>query len=107
MNTASGAPNLPNQGPPRDGLPSYGEFARLVYRTAILSDPWLNGVERFRIRGVILAESDAHRLREAAERVAYLHQELAAIVRTHPELLDQFFSLTPFQRSMWLASGGH
>ncbi len=87
-------------------LPSYGEFARMVYRTAILSDPWLNGAERFRLRGVILDESESARLKQAAERVAYLHHELASIVWNQPEFLDQFFSLTPFQKSMWLASGG-
>jgi glutathionylspermidine synthase len=87
-------------------LPSYGEFARLVYRTAILSDPWLNGVERFRIRGVVLTQRDAERLCDAAERVAFLHHELVSIVRSHPRFLDEFFDLTPYQRSMWLASDG-
>lgn len=87
-------------------LPSYGEFARMLYRTAILSDPWLNGTERFRLRAETLSENDAARLSEAAERVAYLHHELASIVWDRPDLLDQFFELTPFQKAMWLASRG-
>ena len=88
------------------GLPTYGEFARLVYNTAILSDPWLNGSERFRVRGMLLSEDDARRLLEAAEKVAYLHHELADIVRSNPRYLDDFFGMTPYQRAMWLASDG-
>ncbi|MEP7272514.1 MAG: glutathionylspermidine synthase family protein [Acidobacteriota bacterium] len=86
-------------------LPDYGEFARMLYRTAILSDPWLNGRERFRLRGVVLEEEKAAELKDAAERVAYLHHELATIVWSDPALLDDFFELTPFQKAMWLASG--
>lgn len=76
----------------------------MLYSTAILSDPWLGGRERFRLRGVILSKSQANALRLAAERVAYLHHELAEIVWAQPRLLDDFFCLTPYQKAMWLAS---
>jgi glutathionylspermidine synthase len=87
-------------------LPSYGEFARLLYRTSVLSDPWLNGVERFRVRGLVLTPDLAERLQDAAEKVAFLHHELVSIVRENPRFLDDFFALTPFQKLMWLASDG-
>ena len=85
---------------------SYGEFARQLYATGILSDPWLNGRERFRLSGVVLAPAQLQALYTAAERIAQIYHELAGIVLDHPELLDEFFSLTPFQKMMWLASEG-
>jgi glutathionylspermidine synthase len=87
-------------------LPSYGDFARQLYATCILSDPWLNGRERFRLSGVILSEAQAADLYAVAERVGYVYHELADIVLERPELLDEFFRLTPFQKAMWLASEG-
>ncbi len=87
-------------------LPTYGEFARQLYATGILSDPWLNGRERFRLQGVILAPEQLQALYTAAERVTHIYHELAEIVLAQPELLDDFFGLTPFQKMMWLASEG-
>lgn len=84
----------------------YGEFARRLYATGILSDPWLNGRERFRLQGVILTPEQLQALYTAAERVTHIYHELAEIVLAHPELLDEFFGLTPFQKMMWLASEG-
>ena len=95
-----------NESQPESVFPSYGEFALSLYRTAILSDPWLEGSERFRLQGAVLDESQAARLAQAAERVAYLHHELAEIVWKQPHFLDDFFNLTPFQKAMWLASSG-
>lgn len=87
-------------------LPSYGDFAQGLYRTAILSDPWLGGKERFRLRGLILDEEQARRLKLVAERVAYLHHKVAEIVWHEPRLVDEYFGLTPYQKAMWLASEG-
>jgi glutathionylspermidine synthase len=84
----------------------YGEFARMLYATGILSDPWLGGKERFRLRPASLSQPQAERLRTAAERVGLIYHELSEIVIHHPELLDQFFNLTPWQKAMWLASEG-
>ncbi len=85
---------------------SYGEFARQLYATGILSDPWLNGRERFRLSGVLLAPQQLQALYTVAERVTHIYHELAEIVLAQPELLDEFFGLTPFQKAMWLASEG-
>ncbi len=87
-------------------LPEYADFARQLYGTGILSDPWLEGEERFRLRGVVLDPELAEALKTIAERVCYLHHELAGIVRANPELLDEFFRLTPWQKAMWMVSEG-
>lgn len=85
---------------------NYGDFAQMLYATGVLSDPWLGGKERFRLPPVLLSQSQAEQLRTAAERVGLIYHELSEIVLSHPELLDQFFNLTPWQKAMWLASGG-
>jgi len=87
-------------------IESYGDFAAELYRTGILSDPWLDGRERFSLKAHVISPSEADAYRTAAERVAYLHHELASIVWSDPALLDQYFSLTPYQKAMWLASEG-
>jgi glutathionylspermidine synthase len=87
-------------------LPTYGEFARMLYATCIISDPWIAGKERFRLSGLVLTQEEATQLKEAAERIGYLHHELAEVVLAHPELLDEFYRLTPYQKAMWLESEG-
>ncbi|MBK9312833.1 MAG: glutathionylspermidine synthase family protein [Acidobacteria bacterium] len=87
-------------------FPSYAEFARQLYGTGILSDPWLEGEERFRLQGVVLTSRLAAALRTVAERVCYLHNELAGIVHRNPDLIDRFFHLTPWQKAMWMVSDG-
>jgi len=85
---------------------SYGEFAQKLYATGIVSDPWLNGRERFRLQPAVLSRQQAADLYVVAERIAAVYHELTEIVLEHPELLDQFFRLTPWQQAMWLASEG-
>ncbi|MGH9845065.1 MAG: glutathionylspermidine synthase family protein [Blastocatellia bacterium] len=85
---------------------NYGEFAQKLYATGIVSDPWVNGRERFRLQPATLSRQQAADLCLAAERIAAVYHELTEIVLDHPELLDQFFHLTPWQQAMWLASEG-
>jgi glutathionylspermidine synthase len=85
---------------------TYSEFAQRIYATGMLSDPWLDGRERFRLDPVFLEPGQLAVFYQAAERVAYVYQELAEIVWGYPSLLDDFFQLTPFQKAMWLASEG-
>ncbi len=87
-------------------LPDYGEFAQMLYATGVISDPWLGGKERFRLHGAVITQSQADELQTAAERVGLVYHELAEIVGRHPELLDRFFNLTPWQKAMWLAAEG-
>ncbi len=85
---------------------TYGDFAQMLYATNVISDPWMGGRERFRLQPVILSQQQADELAVVAERVAAIYYEVSEIVLDHPELLDDFFGLTPFQKMMWLASGG-
>jgi glutathionylspermidine synthase len=85
---------------------TYGEFAQMLYATNVISDPWMGGRERFRLQPVLLSQQQADGLALAAERVGAIYHEVSEIVLDHPELLDEFFELTPFQKMMWLASGG-
>jgi glutathionylspermidine synthase len=71
-----------------------------------VSDPWLNGRERFRLQPAILSRELADDLSHGAECVAAVYHELTQLVLDHPELLDEFFQLTPWQKAMWLAAGG-
>ncbi|MBA3442300.1 MAG: glutathionylspermidine synthase family protein [Pyrinomonadaceae bacterium] len=84
----------------------YATFARAVYETGVLSDPWFDGRERFRMQGVVLSTQQAQALAEAAERVAYVHQELVEILLENPALLHEFYHLTTCQQAMWEAAGG-
>lgn len=84
----------------------YGEFARMLYATNVVSDPWMGGRERFRLQPVIISQKQADDLSSVAERVGSIYHEVAEIVLDHPELLDEFFGLTPYQKAMWLASEG-
>jgi glutathionylspermidine synthase len=85
---------------------SYGEFAQQLYATGIVSDPWLNGRERFRLQPAFLSRRQIADLNLVAERIAAVYHELTQIVLQSPELLDQFFHLTLWQKAMWLASEG-
>lgn len=84
----------------------YAAFAQELYETGIISDPWLEGRERFRLEPVILAEEPYARMCAAAEGIGRAYDELAGLVWRNPSLLDDYFHLTPYQKLMWLASGG-
>ncbi|MCA1556225.1 MAG: hypothetical protein LC747_05995, partial [Acidobacteria bacterium] len=92
--------------PDNEVFADYAEFARAVYETGVLSDPWFDGEERFSLRGVVLPARQAQALAAAAERVAYVHQELVHILIKHPALLAEFYRLTPCQQAMWETAGG-
>lgn len=89
-----------------EGFRDYTDFARAIYETGVISDPWFDGSERFGMCGVVLTTEKARALFEAAERVTYLHQELIEILLKNPSLLAEFYHLTPYQQAMWEASGG-
>src|SRR5215213_9439683 len=84
----------------------YATFARAIYETGVISDPWFDGRERFGLSGVVLTREQARELMEAAERVTYLHQELVEILLENPALVADFYQLTPWQQLMWEAAGG-
>ncbi|HVJ92531.1 MAG TPA: glutathionylspermidine synthase family protein [Labilithrix sp.] len=83
---------------------AYDAFARRIVASGILSDPWLDGVPRFRAEPVVLSEKLARAMYRAAEDVAAVYNEMCLIVADEPRLLDDFFMLTPFQKAMWTTS---
>jgi hypothetical protein len=85
---------------------TYEEFASQLMRTRILSDPWLDGVERFRLSGLVLPAERVAALATAAEAVGALLEEIAAIVWREPALLDDYYHLTPYQKLMWVSARG-
>ncbi|PON19557.1 hypothetical protein C2W62_02105 [Candidatus Entotheonella serta] len=87
-------------------FPAYETFARQLQDTGILSDAWIDGRPRFRLHGVLLSPAQARALRQAAERVGAIYQELIDLLWAHPEWLDTFFGLTPYQKLMWLSAQG-
>ncbi|MCS7012779.1 MAG: glutathionylspermidine synthase family protein [Chloroherpetonaceae bacterium] len=84
----------------------YEALAEQLYRTHILTDPWLNGEERFLLEPVILSAKEAQAMQIAAETVGQVYDELAQLIWQEPNWLDDFFHLTPYQKLMWLSSGG-
>jgi glutathionylspermidine synthase len=87
-------------------FPVYAEFAAHLQATGIFSDAWVDGEPRFRLPGVVLSRARAGALRRAAERVGAVYQELIARVWEHPEWLDTYFHLTPYQKLMWFSAQG-
>jgi hypothetical protein len=83
---------------------SYVDLAARVTATGILSDPWLDGRPRFRADPLILPPAIDRQLRDAAETIARLHDEVAQLLWREPALVDEFLGLTPFQRLMWQSS---
>lgn len=87
-------------------FPSYAEFARRLHETGVVSDAWSDGQARFRLRGVVLSPARARALRLAVDRIGAIYQELIDLVWDHPEWLDAYFHLTPYQKLMWYSSQG-
>ncbi len=96
----------PAMSQPPDTAANYDAFAGELYATNIISDPWLEGRERFQLAPVVLQSDLYRRMGAAAEAIARAYDELAAIVLETPELLDSYFGMTPYQKLMWLASSG-
>jgi glutathionylspermidine synthase len=93
-------------GPISPSDPRYDAFARELVASNILGDPWIYGRERFRLDPVVLSMAQYTTFGRAAERLAIAFDEGARIVLERPALLDEYFHLTPYQKLMWLASGG-
>ncbi len=85
---------------------AYAEFARRLYQTNIISDPWIFGNERFRLDPIVLTKPVHDAFVRATEAIGALFDELADLVWRSPDLLDSYFSLSPYQKGMWLSSGG-
>jgi len=87
-------------------LQNYNELAQRLYDSCIISDPWIDGKERFSLEPIILSASFYKRLCDASEKVGALYEEFTQIIWNHPDYLDDYFNLTPYQKLMWLSSNG-
>jgi glutathionylspermidine synthase len=85
----------------------YDVFARRVLASGIVTDPWIDGVPRFRADPIVLGARLARELYQASEEVAAVYNELCLIVADTPRLLDDFFMMTPVQKAIWTASRPH
>lgn len=83
---------------------SYGAFAERLVGSAIILDPWLGGAPRFRDAPIVIAPAEAAELASLAETVVATFHEACALVADRPEFLEDYFGLTPAQRTMWTAS---
>lgn len=79
----------------------YAAMAQAMLREGRLNDPWFDGDERFCREPLRLSADRWLQLCRAAEAVAMVHDELATIVHHAPQLLAEFFDLTPWQQMLW------
>jgi glutathionylspermidine synthase len=84
----------------------YSDFAQKLYNTCIITDAWIDGHERFSLQPIILSENTLFSLYYAAESIGKIYEELCEIVWNEPRWIDEYFHLTPYQKFMWLSSGG-
>ncbi len=82
----------------------YERFARELFEGGVLTDPWLDGKPRFDLDPLVLPSAEAARLAEAARAAAEVWDEAVHIVADDPSLLDEFYGLTPVQKTMFAAS---
>ena len=85
-------------------LSSYDDFARAITEDGLITDPWIDGAPRFREEPIVL---DAHvwkTMRDAAEDVASVYDEMCQLISEDPNALERFFAMTPLQRAMWACS---
>lgn len=85
---------------------SYHELAHKLIHSTFLTDPWIEGKERFSQEAIILKRDEYARLLHAAERIAQMYDEYTELLLSTPTLLDSFFLLSPFQKYLWSRSGG-
>lgn len=85
---------------------SFDAFARDLLASCYVSDPWAYSRRRFDERPLVLDEAFYRRVVTLGDDIGALYNELAQVVWDDPSLLDDFYGMTPYQKAMWLASGG-
>ncbi|WNG46064.1 glutathionylspermidine synthase family protein [Archangium minus] len=83
---------------------TYEALAESLLRTGLITDPWLEGAPRFRAEPLLVPRERQAALFRAAEDVAAAYHEVVLACTASPELLDDFFGLTPCQKLMWQTS---
>ncbi len=82
----------------------YDAFAKKILASEIILDPWIFGAPRFRQDPIVVEAAQARELAKVAEDIVQTFHEGALLVSESPELLEEFFNLTPAQKTMWLSS---
>jgi glutathionylspermidine synthase len=85
---------------------NYSEFADWIYKSGVLSDPWIDGEPRFNLQPCIIRNDLYNKLNKSAELIGELYDEFSEIVINNPKFLDDYFHLTEIQKLMWIESGG-
>jgi glutathionylspermidine synthase len=88
-------------------LTSYGDFAADLVAEGILSDPWVDGAPRFRMTPIAIDRATQRELYAAAEGIASVHAEAAALCARDPALVARFFDLPPSYQLMWRMTAPH
>lgn len=83
---------------------AYDAFARAITADGTITDPWVDGVARFREEPIVLDAHAWNGLETAAEALAGVYNEMCLMVSDEPALLETFFAMTPLQRAMWACS---
>ncbi len=83
---------------------TYDAFARAITADGTITDPWIDGVPRFREEPIILDPPTWTAMCTAAEDLASVYNEMCQIVSDEPTLLESFFAMTPLQCAMWACS---
>jgi len=82
----------------------YTDFARAITADGLITDPWIDGAPRFREEPIVLDAPRWRAMREAAEDVAGVYDEMCQLAGDDPSALERFFAMTPLQRAMWACS---
>lgn len=88
-------------------ITSYGDFAADLVGEGILNDPWVDGAPRFRMTPIALDFATQRALYRAAEGVAAVHAEAAALCAREPALVARYFAFPPSYALMWESSAPH
>ncbi len=84
----------------------YERFAERLYQTGILSDPWVEGRQRFSQRAWTIPDPQLEEMYRIGEKMTQVVEEMAVMIREDHSLLDRYFMLTPWQKMMWLSAEG-
>ena len=79
---------------------AYETLAARVVSGGVVLDPWLDGTPRLGAAPLYLSSATAAAMARVAEELAELHQELALLCASEPELVRGFVGLTPFQAAI-------
>jgi len=83
---------------------TYDDFADRVIASDIVTDPWIHGQPRLDHRPLFVTSAERDELYRAAERVATAYNDVCQLCVDEPQLLDDFFGLSPYQKAMWTST---